>query len=486
MAKTVTAERKVVPTRAPAKRRAGGVKTEAGAPGAPGLLVGAAVRKRFGRSFYNGRVASFDAKVGWFLVKYDDGDEEELEEDELKEWLVDGKAETPTAQGSAAAAARGHAGGRAGAAVKAEVKAEEDAAPAPAAAAALAVRKGKAKLESDAPAVPAAAAASGRGLKAEAAASKRKAEGEEGAPAAAAPAKNQKKAGKKGNKVKQALPEYYRSRPVYLPLRTKCAARWRTGKPLGGIGSLVGTWHVYAAHHYIAGCECFDALLGGEAMVASSGSLVLSATVYPESLTGVLTALQIGSDDDFGPVMQHATVDVHVPPEDTHPSELRGFALKASSSDEDYCHPTTKVETLRDCGVFAAKVRGYSGDGRWAVSWHDDEFSACVDLNGAEDEQVPQLSADGQGFDSAEAVEAELEECIDRTVPPLRVCKGNLRLDVRWQERGGHSDAGCGIAYLLRRADGAAAGAALVGPPCQPEQSFDEHLRFRYRDHGAP
>ena len=71
--------------------------------------------------------------------------------------------------------------------------------------------------------------------------------------------------------------------------------------------------------------------------------------------------------------------------------------------------------------------------------------------------------------------------------PPLLVCKGDLRLDVRYQERGSHGDAGHGVAYLLRRAaheGGAATGAAnVLGPPCQPAQSWDKYNEFRFRDH---
>ena len=462
---------------------------------AAGSLVGAAVRKRFGSRWFNGTVTSFDAAVGWYKVSYDDGDSEECDEEELQEWLVGGKAKAPAAvQPTPAAAAA--ASGRGGRAVKAEVAGDE----APAAVAAPAARTAKAKRESAAPAVPAAAAASGRAVKAEAAAPKRKAKSEDAdaAAPAAAPAKTQKK-GKKGKAVK---PKVKKPEPVatYLPLRTKRSERWRTGKPLGGIAALVGTWHVYAAHHTVAGVECYDAVYAGEALVESSGSLVLSASDDPECLSGMLTAFQIGnaeSVDDFGPLVQHATVEVRVPPADTEPEELRGLSG-------------------RDCGVFVARVRGYGPPGdRWTESYDDEDravegYPACVDLNGAKDEQVPRLrentivvhddddddeddSDDEEQYDgmpgvgvSANAVAAEKKGCFDSYAPPLLVCKGDLRLDVRYQQRGGHGDAGCGIAYLLRRAaheGGAAASAAKVGPQSGRAQTWDEYNEFRYRDH---
>ena len=36
------------------------------------------VRKQFNRQWYEGSVASYDALAGWYLVKYDDGDQEEV------------------------------------------------------------------------------------------------------------------------------------------------------------------------------------------------------------------------------------------------------------------------------------------------------------------------------------------------------------------------------------------------------------------------
>ena len=53
----------------------------------PSSLVGAAVRKRFGRAFFAGTVTSHDAATGWFKVKYEDDDEEELDAAELAQLL---------------------------------------------------------------------------------------------------------------------------------------------------------------------------------------------------------------------------------------------------------------------------------------------------------------------------------------------------------------------------------------------------------------
>ena len=50
--------------------------------------VGAAVRKRFGRRFFAGTVTSHDAEAGFFHVKYEDSDSEDMDEEELLPLLV--------------------------------------------------------------------------------------------------------------------------------------------------------------------------------------------------------------------------------------------------------------------------------------------------------------------------------------------------------------------------------------------------------------
>ena len=45
---------------------------------APDSLLHRRVRKQFNRQWYEGSVASYDALAGWYLVKYDDGDQEEV------------------------------------------------------------------------------------------------------------------------------------------------------------------------------------------------------------------------------------------------------------------------------------------------------------------------------------------------------------------------------------------------------------------------
>lgn len=50
-------------------------------------LVGREVRKFFGDNYYRGKVIEFDGEVGWFRVKYEDGDIEDLEWHELEQVL---------------------------------------------------------------------------------------------------------------------------------------------------------------------------------------------------------------------------------------------------------------------------------------------------------------------------------------------------------------------------------------------------------------
>ena len=53
----------------------------------PDDYIGMKIKKKFNKTIYNGKVKSFDKKNRWFKIKYDDGDEEELDLKELKELL---------------------------------------------------------------------------------------------------------------------------------------------------------------------------------------------------------------------------------------------------------------------------------------------------------------------------------------------------------------------------------------------------------------
>ncbi|KAH0723182.1 hypothetical protein KY285_006506 [Solanum tuberosum] len=50
-------------------------------------LVGREVHKLFGDQYYYGKVIEFDGEVGWFRVKYEDGDIEDFEWHELERVL---------------------------------------------------------------------------------------------------------------------------------------------------------------------------------------------------------------------------------------------------------------------------------------------------------------------------------------------------------------------------------------------------------------
>ena len=92
---------------------------------------------------------------------------------------------------------------------------------------------------------------------------------------------------------------------------------------------------------------------------------------------------------------------------------------------------------------------------------------------------VPRMK-ESDDDDDAEDAEAELPDCIDRNAPPLQLRKGDLRLEVRWRERGGHGDPGTGIAYLLRRVS--PSGPPDVSPPSIPPLSWAAHMKYRERD----
>ena len=52
------------------------------------LLIGRRVQQLFGDTYHYGVVDSYDAKVKWFLVKFEDGDQQEYERHELEPLLV--------------------------------------------------------------------------------------------------------------------------------------------------------------------------------------------------------------------------------------------------------------------------------------------------------------------------------------------------------------------------------------------------------------
>lgn len=70
--------------------------------------MGRRVRKEFGGDLYDGSVVDFKPSKGWYLVRYDDGDSEDLFWKDLEQILVPSPAsETdPAAAGGGGAPAR--------------------------------------------------------------------------------------------------------------------------------------------------------------------------------------------------------------------------------------------------------------------------------------------------------------------------------------------------------------------------------------------
>ncbi len=208
----------------------------------------------------------------------------------------------------------------------------------------------------------------------------------------------------------------------------------------------------------------------------------------------------------MGPLVARADLDVR----DTRADEPPHRKSKATS-DSDSDDNAAGSDVPR--GAFPASLHGYA-DEMWSPAEYrdveDGPISAWLDLNAASDTQVPRLReedeipAEGTAVDDDDdddvvsvdddldiwtaLMEAEKEKAIDRSAPTLLVCKGDLRLHIRYQERCGHGDAGCGVAYLLRRAasaGGPSSGVAVdaVSKPCEPLQSWDDYVKHRYRDH---
>jgi hypothetical protein len=453
-----------------AAQRAHAVTDTAAAERDAGALVGAAVLKRFaghGRRLYPGRVTRYDPESRRYAVEYVDGDREDASAEELSPWLVQpGASSSPAAAAAAATAAQPPApADTAAARARAERSARravkpEAAAPAPAAAAPAKAPKVKRATKAAAPAHP---------------------KVERKAPAA---------------RLSPRPAPAVRSAPrLFLPLRTQRTARWRVGTPRGGLAALAGTWRVYASYLSVGGgCDDEDAFFAGAALVRSSGTLALSAASGREGLTGVLTSLVTGTvanDDNMGPCVPLAHLEVMA----------QSSAATSGESLSSFEEGTPK-------GTFRAAVTANFKVGYYWTTQYEGPapYRATLDMRACADELVPSLVEDvddGYVHDAAdfdgecdewqtgvpEALAAELEKVIDRDAPPLLLRAGDVRLDVRWMERGGHSDAGCGVAYLLRRdateedvASGAAA-AQVVSAPCEQVQSWDRHQAFRFRDH---
>ena len=64
----------------------------------PEAYINMKVKKKFNKKFYNGIVKKYDKKNKWFKIKYDDGDMEDLNLDELKKVLVVKPKKRPTTE----------------------------------------------------------------------------------------------------------------------------------------------------------------------------------------------------------------------------------------------------------------------------------------------------------------------------------------------------------------------------------------------------
>jgi histone H1/5 len=467
---------------APAAKRAGGVKAEAASDANPAALLGAAVRKRFGSAFFAGKVVSFDTKTRWYFVSYDDGDGEELSAAELAPLLVAAAQPKPEKAGKASAAgASAKAKGAARGAPKSE------AAPKAARAAPKAESEPPAKKARAAAASPAPAPAAAKQPAAKKAETAKKA-----APAQSKPAKASSKPAKmaavpkkaSGKAAKAAVPCEQR---FFLPLRTQRSSRWPSGRPVRGLASLAGEWLVYASHHTIPGVDSNCCIYGGEALVQSVGTLELKAA-GKDRLSGEMRNFQTKLDGhELGPTVPTAGVQV--------------LASEPSERDSPF-----GIDPGAPSGAFPAIVTGFSDD-RFAAQYGEKTpkpMRAWIDLRSGADESVPALRTQpaGSGGESesdsescgwdrdmlwptANSAEEERPACLDAAAPPLPLRTGDLRFTVRWMERGGHGDAGCEMAYLLRRApaaSGAAAPADAVTKPAKPELSWQDYREYRLRD----
>lgn len=98
---------------------------------------------------------------------------------------------------------------------------------------------------------------------------------------------------------------------------------------------------------------------------------------------------------------------------------------------------------------------------------------AALDVNGQQF-SLKKLDSSKLEDEIMETVEKDNEELLRLDSDPLVLKKGDLRLSVRWEQRGGHSLPGIGIAYLCRR-DGEPP--AVADPIALPFASHTELYR---------
>lgn len=232
---------------------------------------------------------------------------------------------------------------------------------------------------------------------------------------------------------------------LYLPLVTRRSCSWRSGTLPGSLRSLVGTYTVFACYVSNAMNQVGMSMDGerdaSELLLNDAGALALCSgelrlKAGPEGLIGVMTGFfskVVGVADApsegaelhvYGPTKGPATIlqaDVIMDESHDYGSDHDGEVQYNAELDVRAAGPDTVLQVLRVKGNYR----------HYPLSGDADEERL---LNGVYDESHQEL--DG------------------RNTAPLRLCAGDLRLDVSWRERGGHGDPGFGVAYLLRRTSG--------------------------------
>lgn len=271
----------------------------------------------------------------------------------------------------------------------------------------------------------------------------------------------------------------------FLPLETEAAMRWRTGCPVDGLGALVGAWDAFAQFTTISPSYGDSWHEDTAILRKATGNLVLTerrdgllsgqltATGDLESLVGLFAgfhSMKRASLLVAPEVAPGGTPHASLPPlGETERIHARAFSSVSYGEDADAllqpagCFPASVVAA--DAPIVTHFREGDPGFVTPAspLCAHLELLSAAVDVS-ALSRAIDRELLDPRSWG---VIEREEEGVAHARAQPLRLRPGDLRLTIRWEQRGGHGHAGWESAYLLRKRGAPMA----VGPPaagCPP------------------
>jgi len=269
----------------------------------------------------------------------------------------------------------------------------------------------------------------------------------------------------------------------YQPLLSQKEIRWRAAEVVKGAAELAGTWNVYACYTLTAGYDCDEiddgvffmtpSNIGRDFVTPMSGTLELNApkNVVPRRsfsrycadsgteqtakkvvplLEGHLT---LEGEDKKMPVTVLPPESFDLLPPESFESHYQRVGLGGLVDGEG--------RRLDGNAVFDATVDGVPSLYDW--DRNKQKKAAALDVNGLQS-SLNLLDRSKLDNKTVLTVKEDNQSLFVSDADPLVLNKGDLRLSVRWVQRGGHSIPGIGIAYLCRR-DGSDP-PPVVAEPC--------------------